>query len=199
MAGRKSGIDASKIKTFDDWVKYSDRGNVKKTTDNRLLVLNPANPSDIEGALEIPHTYGIDFRTALTSSDAGLREQGRSKYNTLKEARAASVAPLLDVYIQTQKQYLTAVGELKALTDNAEKRKKAASVAELGALLAEAEHNMREAQYPGRYVQVVGQKNVSRRFLVNATMDDRKIASDLYALRNEYETADQRIIEAGKA
>ncbi len=199
MAGRKSGIDPSKIKTFADWVNYSDRANVRKTTDNRLLVLNPANPSDLESAIEIPHSYGVDFRSALQSHDESLRGQAETKYKSLKEARTAEVAKLLDVYMAAQKAYLSAVHELKALRDDDEKRKKAAFVAELGAVLAEADHNVRQAQYPGRYVKVVSQKNVSRRYLNNASMDDRKIVSDLYALRNEYETVDERIIEGGRA
>ena len=53
--------------------------------------------------------------------------------------------------------------------------------------------------YPGRYVKVIGSKLVSRRYLHNASMDDRKIADDLHMLKNDYETFEDRIIEAGRA
>ena len=199
MAGRKQGIDPAKVKTFADWVNYSDRNNVRKTTDNRLLVLNPANPSDLEAAVEIPHSYGADFRTAIVCDDPQLRASAQATYDALKEKRSKTVVELQKQFATIQKQYMEAMQALKSMTIDSEKRKKATEVADLGITLAAADAAVRHAQYPGRYAKIISSKNVSLRLLNNASMDDRKIESDLYILKNEYETVAERIIEVGKA
>lgn len=199
MAGRRKVIDPSKITDLESWLKYSNYSNVQKTTDNRLLVLDPAKPDDLDAAKSIPHTYGNDFRVLLQSDDERVRALALPKYEELTKSRKTAISSAQTEYLTLQKTYLAAVADLKSTVDPRECKKKAAALVELTTALAAADEKVRSASFPGRYVKVIGSKLVSRRYLNNASMDDRKITDDLHMLMNSYETLEDRIIVADKA
>jgi len=194
MSKSKQTIDPALVKTVDDWVQYSKYKNVQRIThdgiSNTLVVFQPGTETV---AVAIPHDYGVDFRTALSSDDARIREQAQAKYTELSAERMKNAAALQQVFAQKQSEYFDAIKEFKTTRANADE------VATLGAELASVESEVRAAMYPGRYVQVIGEKQVSYRFLTNASMNDRKVPYDVRLMKNEYETSEQRIIAKGKA
>jgi hypothetical protein len=199
MAGRRKVIDPSKITDLESWLKYSDYGNVQKTTDNRLLVLDPTKPDDIEGAKSIPHTYGYDFRALLQSNDERARAPGVAKYEELLKSHKTATSAAQAEYLVLQKAYLAAVEDLKSTVDERERKIKAAAVVKLATDIASADEKVRTSLYPGRFVKKIGSEHVTLRYLNYASMDDRKIKADLNILMNYTETLEERIIEADKA
>lgn len=199
MAGRSKVIDPSKITDLESWLKYSNYGNVKKTTDNQLLVLDPSKPNDFDAGKSIPHTYGIDYRIALQSTDAQVRGKGEIQSKDLMTMKRTNTASAQTQFIEIQKEYMAAVKDLESTADKAEQKKKIPTVLELASALAAADEKVRTSSYPDRFVKVISSNLVTRRFLHNATMDDRKIVDDLHMLQNGFGASDAHIIAVDKA
>jgi hypothetical protein len=198
MAGRSKVIDPSKITDLESWLKYSNYGNVKKTTDNQLLVLDPSKPNDLDAAKSIPHTYGLDYRVALHSNDAEVRGKAERQAKELMTAKKSNTAAAQTRFLEIQKEYMAAVKDLESTADKSEQKKKVPAVLELASALASADEEVRSSSYPDRFVKVLSSNLITRRFLNNATMDDRKIIDDLYMLQAGFGTSDEHIIAMDK-
>jgi len=199
MAGRSKVIDPSKITDLESWLKYSNYGNVKKTTDNKLLVLDPSKPTDFDAAKSISHIYGIDYRIALYSNDAQVREKAEKQNKDLMTTKRTNTATAQTRFLEIQKEYMAAIKDLESTSDKSEQKKKVPAVLELASALATADEEVRTSSFPDRFVKVVSSNMITRRFLNNATMDDRKIIDDLHILQNGFGTTDAHIIAMDKA
>ena len=156
-------IDPKKITNIASWAKAFRRDyvNVAINSENQFVVLDPeASKENFGEALAspvktIPHLYGSDYLSVLNDLHASeeLRATAEEKASRIRTDINARVVAARIAFSNAEQDLLIAVDNWKSAADPATRTTTAMAVGAASRAVAEAEKELRESEYPRRYIR----------------------------------------------
>ena len=198
-------VDPEKVNDLETWAKYFKRGyqNVVVDEDGSFVVLDPVlTKTDFPAALTgekkpIKHLMGEDYITVLADpkSSSELRAAAEARRTQIHDALDARINAAKLAYSEAETELLNIHQRWKSAPDAGTRTILARAVGEANAALASAEHDLREAQAPHRYV--LEYSDLPRSMLKPGSGDDRPIRNVIYRVVPAVTDAPERVITLG--